>query len=332
MIIPLPPLVDFPKQFDRSLLPSLQPYFDIDLDSNDEQERIQWFHNLKALAEYDLSLAHSVQHSATAKVAVHAGRCSLAKDRVLSAPFNDIIGCVANLKRSDTLQLVDGRLSGQKNWISNLDVADYCVINVGVDGQSSLIYIDLSSSAHRIIDDHYTPLGMESTRPYSLAFDGLEIPSDHVLGISGTQELFAQSNFASYCFITNHLGLTRALFREIKAYAEKNRCGADHDLKKIEMDICGLELIWQSKLPTVMETTLTHSFWNERNTQYAVSKKTLIGLVQLILELGVSYYTDAKSEFSQRFRDALTYVSHMHALYRFGQEFFMLDLFNERPQ
>jgi len=312
MIKPLPSGLAFSKQFNHSVLPDLEPYFDLDLTS--DHDKIQWFHNLKTLAEHDLSLAHSIQHSITAKVAVHAGRCQIAKDRVMTSAFTDVIGCVANQKRSDTLQLVNGCLSGQKNWISNLDVADYCVINVGINEQSALIYIDLAASPHRIIDDHYSPIGMEMTKPFSLAFDGLELTDDHILGTSGTQELFAQSNFASYCFITNHLGIIRSLFREIKAYAEKNRCGADHDLKKLEMDICGLELIWQSKLPTVLEKNLSHSFWNERNTQYAVSKKTLIGVVQLILELGVSYYTDAHSEFSQRFRDGLTYVSHMHAL------------------
>lgn len=329
MLAPLNRNTLFPKEFDRSSLIKLQPYFDFDL--RDDSDRLQFFRNLLVLAEQDLSMAHNLQHSQTALVAVSLGDCQDANRQVLDKKFTDIIGCISALKRSDTMTFVDGKLDGQKNWISNLDIADYGVINVAIDGKNSLVYFNRHHLQHQVITDYYDPIGMERTKPYSLRIDHQSIPSDYVLGTSGGQELFEQSNFSSYCFITNHLGLTKGLFKEIRDYAQANQCGADHDIKKLEMAICSLELLWESHLDSVLEKNISNRFWNERNTQYAISKRTLIELVQLILELGVSYYTDVRSEFSQRFRDALTYVSHMHSLNRFGKEFFMLDLYGERP-
>ena len=97
-------------------------------------------------------------------------------------------------------------------------------------------------------------------------------------------------------------------------------------LKKLEIDVCSLEMQWQDNLNTLGQTTLTNEFWNRRNTQYAFSKKTLISIIQLVLEIGVTYFVDANSPYSQRFRDAITYCSHMHPLYRFGQDFYLVDL------
>jgi hypothetical protein len=116
------------------------------------------------------------------------------------------------------------------------------------------------------------------------------------------------------------------LFLDIKQYAEKNHCGAELALKKLEIDVCSLEMQWQDNLDSLSQTELTNEFWNRRNTQYAFSKKTLISVIQFVLEVGVTYYVDATSPYSQRFRDAITYCSHMHPLYRFGQDFYMIDL------
>jgi hypothetical protein len=315
--------------FNRETLPKFKPYFDFD--PYDKDQWIVFFKNLQNLAQIDLSTAHSIQHSQIPKVAISAGLSDIARERVLSKDFNDIVGSVANFKKSDEIILTGDLLDGQKNWISNLKIADYTCINAARPGEDPvLIFVDLKETPHTIIDDYYTPIGMIETRPYSLRIDNQRIDTKQILGVSGTQQLFSQSNFASYCFITNHLGIIKSLFFEIQEYAEKFKCGADFDFKKLEIDICALDMLWEKNLPSVLETTLTHEFWNARNTQYAFSKKTLIKIVQLVLELGVSYYTDAHSEFSRRFRDALTYVSHMHPLYRFGQDFFMLPLEDHR--
>lgn len=315
-------------KFDRENLAKLSRYFDLDFLDSSLDQKILFFKNLQRLSQRSLGLAHNIQHHATAVVSVQLCSSPTIKNRVLSQPYGQLIGCYSILKQSDTMTLTDNVLNGQKRWLSNLDLADYAIIQIEKDQQPLLVYIDLHTVPHKVDFSFFTPIGMEISKPGSLLFDNQLIASECVLGVKGTQTFFQQSNFSSQCFLTNHYGLTKQLFLDIKQYAEKNKCGAEFEIKKLEIDVCTLDMMWHDNLDTIGETVLTHEFWNKRNTQYAFSKKTLINVIKLILELGVSYYTDAHREFSQRFRDAVTYSSHMHPLYRFGQDFYMIDLQN----
>jgi len=313
-------------QFNRENLKKLSKYFDLNfLDSSLDQKTI-FFKNLYTVCRQSLSLAHCIQHHATAVISVQLSNCQVAKDYVLSKEFGELIGCSSQTKRSDDITLINNVLHGHKKWISNLDTADFAVIQIEEDSKPYIVYVDLHTVPHKTDYSFFTPIGMEMARPGSLIFDQQAIDPACVLGVRGTQDFFQQSNFGSFCFLTNHYALTKQLFMDIKQYAADNNCGADFEIKKLEIDVATLQMMWTESLSTVDEKILSHEFWNKRNTQYAFSKKTLINIIQLILELGVSYYTDAHSEFSQRFRDALTYSSHMHPLYRFGQEFYMIDV------
>jgi hypothetical protein len=312
--------------FSKTNLQNLKEFFDIDFVSSSFEQKEIYFRNLEKLSRRSLGLAHNIQHSLTAQLFIQLGNCKAGQAQVLQKSFGELIGAYSVLKRSDTMTFDNNILNGTKKWFSNLADADYAVLQVSVNKLPMVIYVDLHKIPHRIDDTEFNPIGMELARPASLIIDNQQIADENILGQAGTQQFFLQSNFASYCFLTNHLGLTRQLFLDIKQYAQENRCGADFELKKIEMDICTMQVMWEDNLKTLEQSQLTHEFWNRRNTQYAFSKKTLISLVQLILELGISYYTDSQSKFSQRFRDALTYCTHMHPLYRFGQEFYMIDL------
>jgi hypothetical protein len=312
--------------FSRSNLKTLSKYFDFDFLSASLEEKEQFFRNLQVLSRQDLSLAHNIQHSQTAQIIVSQSACQAARDYVLTKPFGELIGCYSIFKRSDKITLENNILNGQKKWFSNIDDADYGVMQVNSDGKKLMVYFNLHELEHKIDHSSFTPIGMEVARAGALTIENQPIADDQILGIAGTQQFFQQSSFASYCFLTNHYGITKQLFLDIKQYAERFDCGAELEIKKLEIDVCALEMLWEDNLVTLKETALTNEFWNRRNAQYAFSKKTLIKVIQLVLELGVSYYTDAKSELSQRFRDAITYCSHMHPLYRFGQEFNMIDL------
>ena len=305
---------------------ALEPYFNLDFVNSDVNNKIRFFENLKTLSRRSLGLAHSIQHNAVARTIVQLSDCESAKNKVFGQPFDKIIGCYSIVKRSDQLTLKDSILNGQKNWFSNLDQADFGVLQFNHDGMTELVYFDMSTLPHELDYSFFKPIGMEIARAGALIIKNYSVPPEHMLGRHSTQKYFQQSNFASYCFLSNHCGLAQELFLDLKAYAEKFKCGAEFEIKKLEMDIASLVMQWQDNLPTVGETTMSNEFWNRRNTQYAFSKKTLIQVIQLILELGVSYYVDAQSQFSQRFRDALTYSAHMHPLYKFGQEFHMLNL------
>lgn len=317
---------DIAIEFSKSNLATLARFFDLDFVNDSQHQKEIYFHNLRQLSSRSLGLAHNLQHSQTAELFVKLGTCPASHDQVLNKPFGSVIGSYSVAKRTDDMTLKQGVLSGTKRWFSNLMDADYAVMQVTVDDRPMIVYVNLHEIAHRRDNTAFDPIGMELACPASLIIDHLTIAPDSVLGQAGTQQFFLQSNFASYCFLTNHLGITRQLFLDIKHYAETNQCGAEFELKKLEMDVCTMQVMWEDNLSTLSATELTHKFWHRRNTQYAFSKKTLIAVVQLVLELGVSYYTNAQGEFSQRFRDALTYCTHMHPLYRFGQDFYMIDL------
>ena len=95
-----------------------------------------------------------------------------------------------------------------------------------------------------------------------------------------------------------------------------NFVNVDFEMKKIGLDIAGLSMSWHDNLDSVDITTPSDAFWHRRNTQYVLSKQTLLKLVSLILESGDSRWVDAKSPNNQRFRDALTFASHMKPLHR----------------
>lgn len=326
MIESLDPSVKIDLRFDRKNLQKLGKYFNFNFVNSSLDEKTIFFKNLYTVCRQSLGLAHSIQHHATAVISVQLSNCQPAKDRILSKEFGELIGCITATKRSDSISLIGNVLNGHKKWITNLDTADFAIIQIEKDSKPHIVYVDLHHVLHKIDYSFFTPFGMEIARPGSLIFDQQTIDPACVLGVRGTQDFFQQSNFGSFCFLTNHYAVTKQLFLDIKKYAIDNNCGADFDIKKLEIDVATLQMMWTESLPSLEEKVLSHEFWNKRNTQYAFSKKTLLSVIQLVLELGNSYYMDAHSESSQRFRDALTYSSHMYSLCRFGQEFHMIDI------
>jgi hypothetical protein len=313
-------------KFDKDELKNLEPYFNIDFPSSSLNNKIQFFTNLYRVGSKSLGLAHCIQHNLAARVAIQLSDCVDAKKQVLSSNFYDTIGCYSIVKRSDEISYSNNTLNGKKKWFSNLNQADYGVLQIATNNKAKLLYFDLSKLKHQIDYDFFTPIGMELAQAGTLEVNNQSIDPSWELGRIGTEQYFLQSNFTSYCFITNHCSLARELLLDIKKYVSKYNCGTEFDIKKLEIDVCALQMQWESNLSTLNETTLSDEFWHRRNTQYAFSKKTLISIIQFILEVGVSYYVDAKSKFSQRFRDAITYVGHMHPLYKFCQEFHLINL------
>jgi len=326
MLTALLPSDNISLEFTKDNLNCLTPYFDLDFVNSNLKEKIQFYYNLQSLAKRSLGMAHCLQHHMGARIIVQKSSCMEAKQRVLDGGFDQTIGSYSTCKSSDTITLTDYQLSGTKRWISNLHISDYNVMQISQDDTIVFVYIDLDQIAYTADNSFFTPMGMEIAQPSSIVINQQAIPPEWVLGVKGTQQFFASSNFASYCFLTNHVAIIQELFADIKKYAEKNNCGAEFELTKLEIDVCTALMTWETNLASLDTSESSNEFWHKRNTQYAFSKKTLIRIIQLILELGVSYYVDAKSEFSQRFRDAITYAGQAHPLYRLGQEFYMIDL------
>jgi hypothetical protein len=307
---------------------ALAPYFDLVFHEATVDERIMFFKNLLAVAQRSLGLAHCIQHDMVSRAAIQEGSSQKAKDTILPLGYSGVVGCWSGRKRSDTWSLNGLTVDGTKRWITNIHESRYFTGQIMRDNVKYSIYIDLNETKHHVGYDNFTPMGMQLANPGDLTIDQQLLTEDNILGISNTPQFFQQDNLASYCWNTNHFGITKQLFLDLKQYAERFKCGAEFEIKKLEMDLCSLQMQWEDNLATLGATTPSHVFWNKRNTQYAYSKKTLIRVIQLVLELGVSYWTDATAEYSQRFRDAITYCSHQHPLYRFGQEHHMLNLEN----
>lgn len=318
---------DLPVEFNKQ---ALQPYFDLVFEQAQLDERIVWFKNLLTISQTSLGLAHCIQHDMVSRSAIQQGSSQMAKDRILPLGYDGVIGCWSGLKRSDTLAMDGMQISGMKRWITNIDQARYVTGQVMQGDKKLVFFVDLLETPHKIGHNNFQPIGMELARPGDLILDTQTLSEHNILGIANTQQFFQQDNLASYCWVTNHFGITKQLFLDIKNYEIDNHCGAEFEIKKLEMDICSLQMQWQDNLATLSNIQTTDDFWNKRNVQYAFGKKTLIKVIQLILEIGVSYWADAAAPYSQRFRDAVTYCSHQYPLYRFGQTHYMLDLDGSR--
>ena len=311
---------DLKLLFDRENLKELSPYFDVSWVDCNTDSKIQFFQNLKTLSRFSLGLAHCIQHNMIARTSVEISQCQEAKQLISSKPFDEIIGCYSSAKPSDSLHITDHMLDGKKNWISMLDQADFAIMQLPYNGSDHTIYFDLKKSPCQIIQINSSLIGMELARPDTLVIDRHMIDPAHILGQHGTAPLFQKSNVASYSFITNYCGLAQQLYIDFKNHVKHAELGTEFDLKKIEIDISSMIMQWEDNLYSVGLCEVSDKFWHKRNTQYAFGKKCLISVLQLILETGMSAYYDSHSEFSQRFRDALVYASHMHTLSRFAKD------------
>jgi hypothetical protein len=120
---------------------------------------------------------------------------------------------------------------------------------------------------------------------------------------------------SDYCFITNYVGLLVALYKDLENYVEKTKIDIDFEVRKIGLRISGMVMSWQDNLSSLETVVPDDEFWRKRNTLYTQNKDCLLDLIHLILQIGDSGWLDAKSSKNQRFRDALTFSSHMKPLY-----------------
>jgi hypothetical protein len=116
--------------------------------------------------------------------------------------------------------------------------------------------------------------------------------------------------------VTNYLGVVVSLYQELGGYLARANINIDYDYKKLGLSVSALLMMWQDNLASVHTVTSSDNFWHRRNTQYTQSKNVLLEIINLILHTGDSRWLDAKSPRNQRFRDALTFCSHMKPLYR----------------
>ena len=310
-------------EFNKDTLKKLKPYFDSNIARSTIAERELWFHNLLILAQYNLSIAHCVQHNHYPRLHIET-KFQNQLPEFYDSTYENQIGCFSNFKAADSMKLVGNVLSGTKQWISLVDRANFGIFRVPVNDSEAYVMINFAE-ANPVIDMSYTtPIGMQIARPGSITLDNYELPADSILGYrkyhENSPEFFYITNMSDYCFITSYLGIVVSLYQELGQYVERANINIDYDYKKLGLSVSALLMMWQDNLASVHTTIPTDNFWHRRNTQYTQSKNILLEIISLILHIGDSRWVDAVSPANQRFRDALTFSSHMKPLYRNLQE------------
>jgi len=307
------------KDFNRDTLVRLKPYFDLNIAHATTSEREQWFHNLLTLAKYDLSIAHCVQHNHYPRLHIET-KFGDQLPEFYDPTYENQIGCFSNFKAVDTMRLDGNTVSGTKQWISLVDRADFGVFRVPVNDTEAYVMIDFSAAQPAIDLSYITPIGMQVARPGSITLDHYVLPDNAILGYrkyhENSPEFFHITNMSDYCFVTNYLGIVVSLYQELGQYLERAKIDVNYNYKKLGLSVSSLLMMWQDNLASVHTVAPTDNFWHRRNTQYTQSKNVLLEIISMILHLGDSRWVDAVSPSNQRFRDALSFSSHMKPLYR----------------
>lgn len=306
--------------FDKNTLKILKPYFDLNLTECSREQRVHWFQNLFVLAQHDLSVAHCVQHNHHPRQHIEVKFKGRSYPDFYDPVYENQIGCFSNFKSSDTMVLDGNKISGTKHWISLVDQADFGVFRVPMGDTEACVLIDFNAAKPRIDFSHSTPIGMTVARPGSITVDNLTLPQDHILEYrkyqDNSKEFFHILSMSDYCFITNYVGLLVALHKDLETYVERSKIDVDFEVRKIGLRVAGLIMSWQDNLPSLEIVAPNDEFWRKRNTLYTQNKDALLDLIHLILQVGDSSWLDAKSPTNQRFRDALSFSSHMKPLYK----------------
>lgn len=300
----------------KKYLKDLSPY----LQKTDEQH----FRNLMYIAAQDLSLAHCLQHNHLMRVAVQSSGCDSVKELLTQHEYHELVGCYGSYKAIDTVQMNKLVLSGHKGWLTNLLVADIAVFQVPDEHNSRHhVLVKLGEIFHSVNQNHPGSIGMKGAAPGKLIFEPhLLLKPEEVLNEVGSQESFATANYASFSFITNHIGLIIGLYRQLLSYKKTQDPELTYRCKMLELDIAALKMSWEDNLPTTATILSSDAFWNNRNTQFAQCKKVLLALIQFVLEMGIHNFIDDSSHSSTRFKDALTFVTHMASLHRCHKELY----------
>lgn len=306
--------------FDKTALKTLRPYFDLNISTCSPDLRYQWFHNLFVLAQHNLSIAHCVQHNHYPRMVIETKFKNQSYPDFYDPAYENQIGCFSNYKSADAMCLDGTIVSGTKHWISLVDQASFGIFRIPVDDTECLVLIDFEVAKPKIDLDYITPIGMQIARPGSITIDKLCLPPDYILEYKNYHgnsiEFFHLANLSDYCFITNYVGLIVALFKDIQDYVQNNKINIDYNVSRLGLRISSLFMSWQHNLCSTDNLVPSDNFWHERNTQYVSSKDILLDLISLILQIGDSRWMDSKSPKNQRFRDALTFSSHMKPLYK----------------
>lgn len=344
---------DFPEY-----LKVLAPFFQHNFVTATQEERETFFYNLLYLAQRDLSLAHCVQHNHKGRLAIELGPDSAAKTYLNSKPYNKVVCCYSSHRAIDTMRYdpeTNTVSPGVKGWLSNLETADFIAIEVPdwtvPSGFSSAhknhkptdvgediytIFFDLRKiNCSRTTVGATTSIGMKGAAPGIVTIhEELEVGTDRCYILNKNPRRNATNNpwmdYVRQCWVTVHLGVIMGLFNELKTYPELKDPELRYQVQSLELEISSLKLLWEHGLDSwggknnrlhKNEILPVTQHFNAHGTQYAKSKEVLLQVINFVLALGLHEFLNENLPQCTRFRDAITYVTHMASLYRCNKKF-----------
>lgn len=251
-----------------------------------------FFLELKNQALVDLSLAHLKQHFYTGqKMIEHSDHNTVPGICSWSAP-----------KPNDTLVYSNGIVSGKKHWVSGVSLSQWVVVAAIENGQQIVVLID----TNKLKLESISTMGMENTLTVNFVCDQVT-----AVKLFEWNDVRLARVFRSHVlsFITNHLGLTQALFCDIDNYAKNQQF--DYLKKKVKLDIEVLQMLWNTEIEYDFSQNINYEWTHQYHVIYAFAKKTLFLVTSLVTELTGSGIYDTVMSGHQRYKDALIYSTHM---------------------
>ena len=291
----------------------LQPILDIDFGSidNDIVKQTLWFNTLKNLATIDVSLAHIIQHDMGARMNISISQSGVAKQFLQSKPYGELTGSFSSPKFFDTCIINQSILSGTKMMCSNIN-ADYHTFFIKNQGVV-LLYKDTKGLE---LDYSFQPIGMEATETGNLILNNIE-PDNYVL-LNTVQDSPLHNKrlcLINLSFCTINLGLSIQLVRDLKKIVTQNNKADNQEIQHLEHKITVYNNLWDSLVyEMVNNTDYTTTYIKKILNLYSEGKDILANILHKFLLFGGGQNT-IMGESSQRFRDALVYVTHRSSFY-----------------
>jgi hypothetical protein len=271
-------------------------------------EKIDWYNFLKETAASDLSFAHCLQHTQSARYSVQLSDNQDLKKLLADQPYHMMIGSNSVKKIHDTCIVIQGMLHGDKNYVSNLGFADFHVLWMHNQDRKVDQVIYCRDNVPGVSKDlSFAPLGMESTRTGRISF--WQVRDFEILFDLQDIKHSMRNHIQNYGFVTVGLGLCEGMLIDIRSIVRDKNLSMSIALQSMQQQIQVLTDLWQSLFPTLMMTQYDQDQSHRLHRVYSELKRLLIALIGMLLEIGDSRHTQAGPT-SQRFRDALTYTSH----------------------
>jgi hypothetical protein len=294
----------------RTVLQELGPYFK----ETDEQH----FKNLLYISQQNLGLAHCLQHNHMMHIAIPDSNCTLLKEKLAAHEYHELVGCFSSRKFTDSTTFNNNQISGVKAWLTNLTIADIAMFSaVDINNNLFNVAIDLSRVEHSVDTAHPDSFGMKMAAPANLVFPrSVPIDPDGILHSDNSPGAHRLSNYTNFAFFTNHLGIILGLFKSFYHRPGSTVSQLNYRLQPIKLEIGVLTELWKNNLQYFLVSNDINHSATARFTQYAMSKKVLLDLIHLILEVGIHEFVDPTNPKGMQFADAITFSTHMHPLYK----------------